>query len=115
MSVDATSSGIQIMAVLSGDKQTAKLVNCIDPNERHDLYSDVATMMSLQLKKPVPRSIVKQCTMTHYYNSKATPRGLLSEEELEVFKVEVVQHLIKKISLLNKQVWEGKPEVFKTY
>ena len=93
MSVDATSSGIQIMAVLSGDKQTAKLVNCIDPNERHDLYSDVATMMSLQLKKPVPRSIVKQCTMTHYYNSKATPRGLLSEEELEVF-YQVIEGLL---------------------
>ena len=85
MSIDATSSGIQMMAILSGCKQTAKLVNCINPNIRYDLYTVVADLMNQKLAKPVPRSIVKQCTMTHYYNSKATPKGLLSEEEIEVF------------------------------
>ena len=93
MSVDATSSGIQVMAVLSGCKKTAKMVNCIDPNKRHDLYSNVANMMSQQLGKQVPRSVIKQCTMTHYYNSKATPRGLLSEEEIEVF-YQVIEGLL---------------------
>ncbi len=85
MSIDATSSGIQVMALLSGCRETAKLVNCIDPNIRYDLYTVVAELMNNKLPKPIPRSIIKQCTMTHYYNSKATPKGLLSEEELEVF------------------------------
>ena len=93
MSIDATSSGIQIMALLSGCKQTAKLVNCIDPNIRYDLYTKVADLMNQKLSKPVPRSIVKQCTMTHYYNSKATPKGLLTEEELKVF-YEVIEGLL---------------------
>ncbi len=93
MSLDATSSGIQIMAVLSGCKQTGKLVNCIDPNVRHDLYSDIAKMMNKKLSKPVSRTIVKQCTMTHYYNSKATPKGLLNEKELAIF-YEVIEGLL---------------------
>ena len=85
MSIDATSSGIQIMAVLSGCEKTAKLVNCIDPDVRHDLYDNVAQMMNKKLSKPVSRTIVKQCTMTHYYNSKATPKGLLHGKELDAF------------------------------
>ena len=85
MSIDATSSGIQIMAVLSGCEKTAKLVNCIDPDVRHDLYDNVAQMMNKKLSKPVSRKIVKECTMTHYYNSKATPKSLLSEKEQKVF------------------------------
>ena len=88
MSLDATSSGLQIMAVLSGCKETAKWVNCIDPTIRYDVYSHVADMMNANRSKSqlgLPRSIVKQCVMTHYYNSKATPRGLLSEDELVLF------------------------------
>ena len=85
MSADATSSGVQIMAVLSGCKSTAKLTNCIDPTKRYDLYTEVSTLMNAELTKPVPRAIIKACTMTHYYNSKATPKALLSEEGLEVF------------------------------
>ena len=93
MSIDATASGIQIMAVLSGCKQTAKLVNCIDPKVRHDLYNDVTQMMNQRLSKPVSRKIIKECTMTHYYNSKATPKGLLNEEEIKVF-YEVIEGLL---------------------
>jgi|LWDU01.1.fsa_nt_gi hypothetical protein len=85
MSLDATSSGIQIMAVLSGCKETAKLVNCIDPTTRYDLYTEIAEMMNQKLSKPVSRKIVKQVAMTHFYNSKATPKALLSSTELEVF------------------------------
>ena len=85
MSIDATSSGIQIMAILSGCKQTGKLVNCVSPNKRYDLYNKVAQMMNKKLSKPVSRKIVKECTMTHYYNSKATPKSLLSEKEQKVF------------------------------
>ena len=85
MSLDATSSGIQIMAVLSGCKKTAKLVNCIDPNVRYDLYTEITEMMNKKLSKPVSRKIIKQVAMTHFYNSRATPKALLSSKELEVF------------------------------
>jgi len=93
MSLDATSSGLQIMAVISGCKQTAKLVNCIDPNIRYDIYTEVAKMMNQHLSKPISRKIVKQVAMTHFYNSKATPKALLSSEELKVF-YEVMEGLL---------------------
>ncbi len=93
MSVDATSSGIQIMATISGCKQTAKLVNMIDSTTRYDVYTEVADLMNKQLSKPVPRKIAKQVVMTHFYNSKATPKALLSKQELEVF-YDVIQGLL---------------------
>ena len=85
MSIDATSSGIQIMAVISGCKQTAKLVNCINPHNRYDVYTEVADLMNKQLSKTISRKVAKQITMTHFYNSKATPKALLSKDELAVF------------------------------
>ena len=93
MSIDATSSGIQIMAVISGCRETAKYVNCINPNVRYDLYTEVAKMMNKKLKQRVPRQIVKEVTMTHFYNSEAWPKKLLSEKELEVF-YEVITGLL---------------------
>jgi hypothetical protein len=85
MSLDATASGLQVMAAISGCKQTAMLVNMIDSANRYDLYTEIADLMNVQLPKPVPRKIVKQAAMTHYYNSKATPKALLSKQELSVF------------------------------
>ena len=93
MSIDATASGLQIMAVLSGCTQTAKLVNCIDPTKRYDLYTEIADLMNQKLAKPLSRKIVKQVAMTHYYNSRATPKALLSDEELKVF-YEVMEGLL---------------------
>ena len=93
MSLDSTSSGIQIMAVISGCRETAKYVNCINPNIRYDLYTEVAKMMNKKLKKRIPRKIVKEVTMTHFYNSEAWPKKLLSSEELKVF-YEVITGLL---------------------
>jgi len=93
MSVDATSSGIQIMAAVSGCKETAKLVNMSDPTTRYDVYTEIADLMNKQLPKPVPRKIAKQVAMTHFYNSKATPKALLSKNELAVF-YDVIQGLL---------------------
>ena len=85
MSLDATSSGLQIMAVISGCKETAKLVNCIDPGKRYYIYTEVADLMNKHTSKPIPRVIAKEVTMTHFYNSKAQPKSLLSKTELSVF------------------------------
>jgi len=85
MSLDATSSGLQIMAVISGCKETAKLVNCLDPNKRYDIYTEVANLMNVHLSTPIRRIIAKEVTMTHFYNSRAQPKSLLSKTELPVF------------------------------
>ncbi len=85
MSLDATSSGIQIMAAISGCKKTARFVNMMDPAIRYDLYTEIADLMNTQLSKPISRKIIKEVAMTHFYNSRATPKALLSHIELGVF------------------------------
>lgn len=112
MSIDATASGIQVMAVLSGCRETAKYVNCVDPTKRYDLYTEVANMMNKKLSKPLPRKIVKQVAMTHYYNSRATPKALLSDEELKVF-YEVMEGLLpgaEEVMTTINQCWNPKAD-----
>ena len=78
MSLDATSSGLQVMAALSGCEATATQVNMVDPNQRVDVYNTIANEMNKQLSKPVPRKITKQVAMTHFYNSRAEPKSFPS-------------------------------------
>tara|TARA_R110000787_G_scaffold1815_1_gene7701 strand:- start:4991 stop:6742 length:1752 start_codon:yes stop_codon:yes gene_type:complete len=93
MSLDATSSGLQIMAAISGCKKTAAMVNCINPDIRRDVYTEVANLMNQSLAKPVLRGISKQSLMTHFYNSKATPKALLSDKQLKAF-YDVIEGLL---------------------
>ena len=85
MSLDATSSGIQVMAAISGCKKTARFVNMMDPAIRYDLYTEIADLMNTQLSRPISRKIIKKVAMTHFFNSRATPKALLSQIELDVF------------------------------
>jgi len=65
--LDATASGIQIMAALSGCMETAKAVNMIDPSVREDLYGWVVNGMNniLEPQDWVNRKMIKKPTMTH--------------------------------------------------
>jgi len=83
--LDATASGIQIMAALSGCRNTAYEVNMVEPLVRKDLYQTVATEMGDITGHEVHRAKVKKPVMTHYYNSKETPRIYLNKEELDAF------------------------------
>ena len=85
MSIDSTSSGYQMLAILSGCKDTALFTNCIDPTKRYDLYAEVTERMAVDLDSNIPREIAKKCVMRHGYNSTAEPKALLSKRELEVF------------------------------
>ena len=93
MSLDATASGLQVMAAVTGCHTTAEAVNMVDPTVRKDIYTEVADKVNAQLPRALSRKVIKQCVMTHYYNSKATPKGLLSEQELDVF-YEVIEGLL---------------------
>lgn len=67
MSLDATASGLQIMACLTGCKYTAQEVNLLNTGKRENIYQKVADKMEL------PLDVVKKPVMTHYYNSKRQP------------------------------------------
>lgn len=45
ISLDATSSGIQILAALTGDRKAAALCNVIDTGHREDAYTGLYTAM----------------------------------------------------------------------
>lgn len=110
MNLDATSSGLQIMAAISGCVETGRLVNMIEPAIRYDVYTEIANLMNQQLSKPIPRKIAKQVAMTHYYNSKATPKALLSNKELGVF-YDIIQGLLPGAELVMEtinSVWNSK-------
>lgn len=83
--LDATASGLQIMAALSGCMNTAYEVNMVVPNVRKDLYNTVAVGMGDILGHDIPRAKVKKPVMTHYYNSKQTPKLYMNQKELDAF------------------------------
>jgi len=88
MFLDATASGLQIMAALSGCKKTARHVNLINTGHREDVYQEVAVAMNQLLapKHHVIRSLVKKPVMTHYYN-KTRQDTLNTEQETAFYTV----------------------------
>lgn len=69
MFLDATASGISIMAVLSGCYETAKKVNLVNTGNREDVYSNVMGEMNKLLHENdyVDRKLIKLPLMTHFY------------------------------------------------
>lgn len=75
MALDATASGLQIMACLIGCPKTAERVNLINTGNREDAYQHVADVIGM------PRNIVKKPVMTHYYGSLAEPKNTFGDSE----------------------------------
>ncbi len=72
MGMDATASGIQIMAVLTGCIKTAMAVNLIDTGAREDVYQFGADTMT-KFGVPMDKETIKKPIMTHFYGSRAKP------------------------------------------
>ena len=73
MMLDATASGLQIMAALSGCKRTAAHVNMLNTGQREDVYTHIVNEMNfnLPLHEYVVRNDVKKPSMTHFYNKRS--------------------------------------------
>jgi DNA-directed RNA polymerase len=86
MGIDATASGLQIMAVLSDCKETAVRVNLTGDDHRHDVYTHVANSMNNILnKRKVTRTDIKKPLMTMFYNSEAVPKQVLTKRQYKAF------------------------------
>ena len=86
MFLDATASGIQIMAALSECHKTASAVNMIG-DDRADIYEYMAVNMNqhLDVMDHVTRDQCKYPLMTHYYNSKERPKQEFNDKQLVAF------------------------------
>lgn len=84
ISLDATSSGLQLLAALTGDIKAASICNVIDSGEREDAYTVVYETMLNKIGESakIERDDVKQAVMTALYSSKAMPKKIFGEGAL---------------------------------
>jgi hypothetical protein len=78
ISLDATSSGIQILSVLTGDRNAALISNVLDAGRRSDAYQVLfeAMLKRMQGSSQLARPEVKRAIMTAFYGSKAVPEEI---------------------------------------
>lgn len=81
VSLDATASGMQILAALTGDRKAAELCNVVSTGRREDAYTGVYERMldTIGEEGKIQRSDVKSAVMTALYGSKAVPKEVFGE------------------------------------
>lgn len=84
ISLDATSSGLQLLAALTGDVLAAQLCNVVDTGRREDAYTNIYQHMLniVQDTAKISRDDTKNAIMTAFYNSKAIPKKIFGEGKL---------------------------------
>lgn len=117
ISLDATASGVQILAALSGCEKSARACNLIDTGNREDAYTIVYKAMNERLGAVgyAPRSNVKTAVMTSLYGSKAEPRKVFGDgsKELSAFYDTMPEELPGAWALNEDLIHLWQPDVYK--
>jgi hypothetical protein len=84
VSLDATASGLQVLACMTGDEEAASLCNVIHAGERADAYTIIynAMLATVGDTAKVSREQCKQAIMTSLYGSTAMPKQVFGEGEM---------------------------------
>ena len=84
ISLDATASGIQLLACMTGDRKAARLCNVVDTGHREDAYTGLYTSMIEKLgdTAKIDRKGTKQAIMTAFYSSTAVPKRIFGDGPL---------------------------------
>ena len=93
ISLDATSSGLQILSALTGDRRAAQLCNVVNTGQREDAYTNVFDIMVDRLMNRlgehaggIKRDDCKRAIMTSLYGSVAVPKEVFGEGvQLNIF------------------------------
>lgn len=111
MGLDATASGIQLFAALTGCHDTARNVNLINTGKREDVYSKLAQTMSTIAGKVITRNEFKHPLMTTMYGSKAMPKALFGEDtpELQAYYETLTKELTGAMEAMAdiQSCWQG--------
>ena len=103
VATDATCSGLQILAGLARDKNTAKLVNVVPSSEPQDAYKVVAESATPDCPKSIrpymDRKTVKRVVMTVPYNAKPFSnrgyiRDALKDKGVEIDKDDLTKTVV---------------------
>lgn len=110
ISLDATASGAQILAILIGCEKSASLCNVVDAGSRRDLYMDAyQTMLNLVGDTAkITRSDIKEAVMPSFYGSTARPKQVFGEGALLSAFHQVMEEELPGIWYLNqamKTLW----------
>lgn len=113
ISLDATASGLQILAALACDRKAAEICNVVDVNQRMDAYTVVYQAMCDRLgdRAKIDRKETKLALMTHLYTSVAIPKEVFGEGELLKVFYQVVSDMLPGADELNKaflSIWNPK-------
>ena len=112
ISLDATSSGLQLLAVLAGDDKASRLCNVIDTGRREDAYTGVYDVMLERLgeKAQISRDQTKRAIMTSLYGSTAVPKEVFGEGTMLTCFMETMTDLAPGAWELNQaflQMWNS--------
>lgn len=109
ISLDATSSGMQILSALTGDRSAAETCNVVNYNvegvtERRDGYTVIykAMLRVLGEQSKISREDTKKAIMTSLYGSQAVPKEVFGEGLLLKIFLDTMCHLAPAAWELNQ-------------
>ena len=112
ISLDACSSGLQLLSCLTGDDKAAKLCGVIDTGHREDAYSVIYNEMvnSIGESAKISRDDCKDAIMTSLYGSTAVPKQVFGEGKLLQVFVDTMSNVAPAAWALNQvflDIWDS--------
>jgi hypothetical protein len=112
ISLDACSSGLQLLSCLTGDDKAAKLCGVIDTGHREDAYSVIYNEMvnSIGESAKISRDDCKDAIMTSLYGSTAVPKKVFGEGKLLQVFVDTMSNVAPAAWALNQvflDIWDS--------
>lgn len=112
ISLDACSSGLQLLACLTGDDKAAKLCGVIDTGHREDAYSTIYNEMvdTISEKAKIDREDCKDAIMYSLYGSTAKPKEIFGEGKLLQTFINTMEELAPAAWALNQvflDIWDS--------
>lgn len=106
ISLDATCSGLQILACLTGDRKAAEICNVVSTQDkrREDAYVSIyeAVLYLIGDNAKIQRSETKRAIMTAFYGSEATPKEVFGEGMLLAVFYQVMEEMAPACWELNE-------------